>query len=64
LLEYPVFSDRRVYSKDDKRGGNGTPTPARVIYLTDGQTQCGVITHEIQTADGNGSGNFMVCDYY
>jgi hypothetical protein len=64
LLEYPVFSDGRVYDKNANRGGNGTPTPARVVYLKEGSILCGVMTHVIESANGNGSGDFRVCDYY
>lgn len=64
LLEYPVFSDGRVFNKDATRGSDGTPTPARVVYLKDGSVLCGVMTHVIESANGNGSGNFRVCDYY
>jgi hypothetical protein len=63
-LEYPVFPDGRVYDKNANRGGSGTPTPARVVYLKEGQILCGVMTHVIETMAGNGSGDFRVCDYY
>nr|POE48935.1 hypothetical protein CFP56_39032 [Quercus suber] len=62
LLEYPVNSDGSIYDKDAKRGGAGTTTPARVIYLQDGSALCGVITHVIEAADHTGSGGFRVCD--
>jgi hypothetical protein len=64
LLEFPVFSDGRIYDKNQNRGGGGTPTPARVVYLKDGLVLCGVMTHVIENADHTGSNEFRVCDYY
>ncbi len=39
-----------------------TPTPVRVVYLQDGTTLCGVMTHVTEHKDGHGSGPFRVCD--
>ena len=55
------MKDGSVYKKDEKH--ENTQTPARVVYLQDGKTLCGVMTHVIEDKkDHHGSGNFRVCD--
>lgn len=49
-----------AYKKDDKH--DHTETPARVVYLQDGKTLCGVMTHVIEKDDHHGEGDFRVCD--
>lgn len=52
----------KLIRRDSKRRGDGTPTPARVVYLQADMTLCGVMTHVDETALGNGQGPFRVCD--
>ncbi|KYK57258.1 hypothetical protein DCS_04265 [Drechmeria coniospora] len=60
LFEFPVNKDGRPYPKDERHDTN---TPARVVYLQDGRTLCGVMTHVIEDPKTHhGSGNFRVCD--
>ncbi|KAJ6440033.1 chitin synthase activator (Chs3) [Purpureocillium lavendulum] len=61
LFEFPVMKDGTIYPKDEKH--DRTRTPARVVYLQDGKTLCGVMTHVIEDKnDHHGSGDFRVCD--
>lgn len=63
LLEFPILFDGKISKKGGKRGGEGTPSPARVVYLQDGKTLCGVMTHVLEDYKGHqGKGNFRVCD--
>ncbi|UNI19639.1 hypothetical protein JDV02_005814 [Purpureocillium takamizusanense] len=61
LFEFPVMKDGSFYDKNVKHGYIGTP--ARVVYLQDGKTLCGVMTHFIEDRNTHqGSGPFRVCD--
>src|SRR5699024_10098899 len=61
LFEFPVMKDGSAYPKNEPHGT--TRTPARVVYLQDGNTLCDVMTHVIEDrTDHHGSGDFRVCD--
>lgn len=61
LLEFPVFRSGQLFDRDSRRDG-GVLTPARVVYLREDMTLCGVMTHAVQNPDGSGQGDFRVCD--